>query len=166
MGKIQHKRSAKSRKTAKKHFSWKPLAVVLAVILTPFLILATIVLWQGDTKPMVAVADQLQPLDGWVLESENITAPRAICLGDNQCPSMYRRYRVPKVLSEAEFFAFVSKIGFSKMNISGCELYDGNYSGLEKYCETTSLAKNNYIVSVSSLANKKSSYSYVYISVK
>lgn len=83
--------------------------VVAGLPLLFVLVAAFMIIYQGSTRDIVAVADKFQPGPGWVMESEQIEPPRIICLGDVACPSVTRTWRLDEKLDE-ENFASLMKI--------------------------------------------------------
>lgn len=91
------------------------LSFALLVFVGAFLYLA----WEGDTRPMVSVADKFKPLDGWVFKRESIVPPKNICMSDVPCPSMIRRYKLTSRISKDDFIKFVRQGGFSSEDVVG-----------------------------------------------
>lgn len=123
------------------------LSFVLLAFVGAFLYLA----WEGDTRPMVSIADKFKPLDGWVFKKESIMPPKNICMSDVPCPSMWRTYSLESRISQEDFVKFAKQGGFEDSEIGECKLDVSLYShGLVSYCSTKPKIINQYKVYLSS----------------
>lgn len=66
----------------------------------------------GSSEEVLAIGDQLAVGSDWTLEAQTVEPDRVLCLGDNPCPSLNRRYRLPTPLTRAEFTDRVARSGW------------------------------------------------------
>lgn len=124
--------------------------------------------WEGDTRPMVAVADKFKPLEGWAFKEESIVPPKNICMSDVPCPSMWRVYSLKSRISQEDFVKFVKQGGFEDSEIRECKLEASPYShGRELYCSTKVKNIDGYKVGISSTVDTEDeSYCSISISIE
>lgn len=91
------------KKLTRKH---KVVISVAVIVLLPVLFLV-VGFWPGSTARIEAVADQFQPGDGWVLESETVNPPRFICL-QADCNTMSRSWSLGQNITTDELREVVS----------------------------------------------------------
>lgn len=107
--------------------------VVAAVVVAAGL--AARVLLGGTDDEVVAVGDQLAVGADWALEAEAVVPDRVLCLGDNPCPSLNRRYQLPAPLTQAEFADLVTRSGWD-WPVSGDCRPDPSRLGFFTVCST------------------------------
>jgi hypothetical protein len=94
------------------------LAVVSAIALGSALLS---VLLRQEGNEAVDVANQLTLPSQWPLVSEVVEPDRVICLGDNPCPSISRRWRAPDNISTDGLFMILMSSGWNLRIDGSCE---------------------------------------------
>ncbi len=74
----------------------------------------------GSSEEVLAIGDKLAVGSDWTLEAQTVEPDRVLCLGDNPCPSLNRRYRLPTPLTRAEFTDLVARSGWQWPVSGGC----------------------------------------------
>lgn len=100
----------KQRRKLTRLQKWLIAGVIFVVI---FIGISALLLTPGSTKPIRKVADRFQPSSDWTLASERVTPPQIFCIGDNPCPSLYRKWDIPQIVSKQELQRIINQSGLS-----------------------------------------------------
>ena len=91
-------------------------ALTAFMIIAPILLVGSIIfvsVYEGSTKEITAVADQLKPDADWGQAKSSVNPPRLLCLGDVTCPYLSRSWTIQKPLSGADFISQVKQSGWT-----------------------------------------------------
>ncbi len=132
---------SKKERSLKRVFNRVLLGVgVVAAFIIAFYIFA--VVYRGDTKPILSVADQFKPGDSWKLTEESVEPPRIMCAGDVACPSVLRRWSRDKPLTYDELRSLMEATGWEYSIRGVCDP-----SNLDRY--TCSVTAKDYSAAMS-----------------
>lgn len=112
----------------------------VAAFMIAFFIFA--VVYKGDTKPILSVADQFKPGDSWKLTEERVEPPRIMCAGDVPCPNVLRRWNRDKPLTYDELRSLMDATGWEYSIKGVCDL-----NSLDRY--TCSVIAKDYSAAMS-----------------
>ena len=135
----------------------------VAAFMIAFFIFA--VVYKGDTKPILSVADQFKPGDSWKLTEERVEPPRIMCAGDIPCPSIVRWWIRDKLLSIEEFRSIMDSTGWQYSIKGNCEpsLQDRYLCYADAHTE---LSGSNASIYVSSRINRESGGGELFIDIR
>jgi hypothetical protein len=94
--------------------TFKKVVVILGGLIV--LLIASLIFifnWEGSSKDIVSVADQLKVPSSWKLESEMIRPPRMVCLDGGACPEVARTWTVDGQLSTKDLDKILKDSNFS-----------------------------------------------------
>ncbi len=139
------------------------LGVLLGFVIA-FFIFA--VVYQGDTKPILSVADQFKPDKSWKLTEERVEPPRIICAGDIACPSVARWWIHEKPLSLGELRSIMDSTGWRYSIKGNCESSSGDQylCYADAYAELAGTA--GVSIYVSSRINKESGGGELFLDIR
>lgn len=104
---------------------WRPrprsLWLVAAAVGLLVLPIAAEVLISSQENKAEALAKQFKVPTDWELAANRVEPHRFICLGDNPCPSVNRRWDVPRDLSAADLQRLIAEAGWSLPFSDSCE---------------------------------------------
>lgn len=101
--------------------AWKIIGIVCAAIVLVVAALLYWSTWEGSTKDIEAVANQLKVQNGWIQVTNQVTPPRNLCLGDTQCPSLHRSWKTKANLTKDDFHSILTDSNWT-FNVEGdCE---------------------------------------------
>lgn len=90
--------------------------------------------WSGDTNEIKSAANQFKPDASWKLVSEHATPPKTLCF-DEICPSVSKKWRLEKAMTQRDDFAKIAKINGQNFTISDqCFNQSGELNSID-YCE-------------------------------
>lgn len=126
-------------------------------IITMFVILLgiflTFVFYRGSPDKILSVADQFKPPTSWKLESNDVTPPQTICLGDVACPSVSRSWKTEEV-SQTELNSILRKTRWGMRIDEDCK-FPSDASGTSIILCSTNGTLDNFDISVYVIANSK-----------
>ena len=110
----------------------KWIKLTLAVVLLLAAAFFFLFMYEGSSKPIEAVADQLKPNSNWQLVDNKIVAPTFTCLEAN-CPSVHRSWKTGKVLAKDEFQRILDNSGWNFDIADDCQASQ-NSGGINPLC--------------------------------
>ena len=126
------------------------LAAVLVVGLGAFFLVQSAE--ERVTADMLSRAGRFAIPADWRLTTETIRPERFLCISTNPCPSLYRRWDTGKELSDSDFKALESGLGFTMKTDQPCRR-PANGSGTITLCSATGTdGEYHYLLTVTSTA--------------
>ena len=92
--------------------------VIIVVLASSVLLFAAL---RSKENGALRVADQFQTPPTWTQLAETVEPPRLVCLGDNPCPSVDRRWNAPRDLGAADMRQLITETGWSLPFTDSCE---------------------------------------------
>lgn len=83
-----------------------------------FILLALV--WRGDTKEIVGIADQFKPDSSWHLKYDVVEPPVLVCLSDVPCPNVDRTWSTGMIISKQQFADKLADAGWDFPIVGDC----------------------------------------------
>lgn len=91
--------------------------------------------WEGDAKPIVAVADEFKAPPDWKIKTNHVEPPRHACI-DIECPSVTRSWKSSRPVETDELSRIVANTRWNSSIKGDCNLSNSAAQNKYSLCST------------------------------